>query len=319
MAHFAPCRKDIGAKDFAGLYDQYVIKHHGFQRDIIGDRDSRWNNEFWAQLLRLCGSRLAMSTAFHPQTDGQTERMNRTLEEMLRHYVSPNHSDWDSHLNTLEFAYNNSVQTSTKETPFFLNQGYHPLTPLSDVATSSITNPAAEVWVKDWHTRYNRVVDLLKSAQNRQKQLADVRRRDVVHKAGDQVLLSTRHIKIKHPGSKKLLPRFIGPFTIVEKIGEVAYRLELPRNMRCHDVFHVSLLHPFVQGARYQPPPPPVEVEGELEYEVEKILDHSGTQPRKRWFLIKWKGYKEEHNTWEPEKNLTHCDRVLREYWDARR
>jgi hypothetical protein len=313
MTHFAPCKKTIGAAAFAQLYAQQVVRLHGFQKEIVADRDSRWNNAFWKEVCRLFGTKLCLTTAFHPQSDGQTERMNRTLEEMLRHYVSPIHTDWDTHLSQLEFAFNNSLQASSKHTPFFLNTGQHPLTPLGDIAQTN--NPAARTLVEDWSTRVSRAIQYLNTARNRMKQLADASRREVQFKVGDRVLLNSKHIKLKHPGSRKLLPRYIGPFKVTEKVGNVAYRLDLPKNMKCHDVFHVSLLHAFIKGKHYQPPPPPLEVDGELEYEVEKILSHTGNKPGKKWFLIKWAGYPEEHNTWEPEKNLTHCKQILQDYW----
>ncbi len=262
----------------------------------------------------MFGTKLCLTTAFHPQSDGQTERMNRTLEEMLRHYVSPNHTDWDSHLPQLEFAFNNSLHAASKHTPFFLNTGQHPLTPLGDIAET--TNPAARKLVEDWSTRVSRAIEYLHAARNRLKQNADASRRDVQFKVGDNVLLNSKHITLKHPGATKLLPKYIGPFKVIAKIGEVAYRLELPKNMKCHNVFHVSLLHKFVKGRRYQPPPPPLEVDGELEYEVEKILMSREGPHGKRWFLLKWKGYPEEHNTWEPEKNLTHCKQILKNWWN---
>jgi hypothetical protein len=316
MTHFVPSTKDIGAEKFAQLYMQNIIRYHGFQRNIICDRDRRWNNSFWAEFCRLVGTKVKMSTAFHPETDGQTERMNRTLEEMLRHYVAPDQKDWDSHLPQLEFAYNNSVHSSTKQTPFFLNTGQHPLTPLGDIAESN--NPAAHNFVVDWSTRISRAWEHLAVARNRQKQLADANRKDVEFKVDDMVLLNSKNIKLKHEGSRKLLPKFIGPFKVLARVGQVAYRLQLPDNMQCHNVFHVSLLHKYVRSGRYQPPPPPIETEdGDMEYEVEKILAHSGRNPGKRRFLVKWRGYAVEHNTWEPEKNLTNCQEALQEYWDA--
>jgi hypothetical protein len=148
MTHFAPCTKTIGAAAFAQLYAQHVVRLHGFQKDIVADRDPRWNNGFWREVCKLFGTKLCLTTAFHPVSDGQTERMNRTLEEMLRHYVSPDHADWDSHLPQLEFAFNKSLHASSKHTPFFLNTGQHPLTPLGDIAET--TNPAARKLVEDW-------------------------------------------------------------------------------------------------------------------------------------------------------------------------
>jgi hypothetical protein len=132
-----------------------------------------------------------------------------------------------------------------------------------------------------------------------------------------QVLVSTANIKLKVPGARKLLPRWIGPFRVVQKIGVVAYRVQLPDTFKIHDVFHVSLLRPYVADGRVQPPPPPV-FEEDASYEVERVLSHEnrGSRSRpKKFYLIKWLGYALEHNSWEPECNLS--VEILKEYWDA--
>jgi hypothetical protein len=314
MTHIAPCKKTISAEQFADLYLQNVVRLHGFQESIVSDRDPRWTGDFWRQVCKQFQTKLHFSTAFHPETDGQTERMNRTVEETLRHYVSPNHTDWDNHLPMIEFAINNALQLATSQTPFYMHTGFHPLTPLSHTQQAA-SNPQAAVVRVAWQTRVQLATEKLKNAQNRQKQLLDNKRRDVTYKVHDMVLLNSKNINIKHIGSRKLLPRFIGPFAITKCIGPVAYQLELPRNMKCHNVFHVSLLKPFVPSTRHQPLPPALVIDDEYEFEVEQVLTHKGTRPGKRKFLVAWKGYPAEHNTWEPESNLTHCPEVLQQYW----
>jgi len=116
----------ISAEGVAEIFMNTVFKHHGMPRVIVSDRDSKFTGDFWRALFRSQGTRLTMSTAYHPQTDGQTERANRTIEDMLRAHVSPHHDDWDKHLTTIEFAYNSSVQASTGYTAFYLNYGRHP-------------------------------------------------------------------------------------------------------------------------------------------------------------------------------------------------
>jgi Chromo (CHRromatin Organisation MOdifier) domain len=120
------------------------------------------------------------------------------------------------------------------------------------------------------------------------------------------------------PGASKLLPKFVGPFAIVKKVNEVAFKLELPGNMKCHDVFHVSLLKPYRADANTQPPPPPDVVEGELEYTVERVLDHRDKRVGRktvREFLVRWQGYGPEHNTWEPQSNMNNATVAISEYW----
>ena len=121
-------------------------------------------------------------------------------------------------------------------------------------------------------------------------------------------------------GSKKLLPRWIGPFPIVKRIGNVAYKLELPPSLKWHPVFHVSLLRSYEDNGRSVPPPVPEVIQGELEYSVESILGHRdvGAGKRaKRQYLVKWQGYGPEHNSWEPVANLTNCDDALKAYWEC--
>ena len=196
-----------------------------------------------------------MSTAFHPQTDGQTERSNRILEDMLRHFVGPYHDDWDKHLPLAEFAVNNAWQESVRATPFMLNSGQDPLTPLNFGTTDS-NSPAATTIVQRMDRLIRQARDALRVAQQRHKKYADRKRRDVNFSVGTQVLLSTRNLHLKHPGSAKLLPKYIGPFPVIEKIGKVAYRLKLtPELQRLHDVFHVSVLRLYHSDGRVQPPP----------------------------------------------------------------
>ena len=252
-------------------------------------------------------TKLRFSTAFHPETDGQTERMNRTIEETLRHYVAPNHTDWDKHLPMIEFAINNAMQMSTNQTPFLMNTGYHPLTPLSQLAETS--NSEAKAVRVAWQTRVKSATDKLKTAQNRQKQLVDSKRRDVTFKVGDNVLLNSKNINIKHAGSRKLLPRYIGPFKVTNWcIGEVrclsittAAQHEMSQRVPC-----LSLLKAYVHGGRQQPLPPPLIIDEEYEYEAEQIITHKGSQPGKRKFLVAWKDYPAEHNTWEQFEKLPH-------------
>ena len=117
MAHFIPMRETCTAEQVAELFVDHVVRHHGLPKTLVSDRDTRFTGKFWQALFGMCGTRLNLSTAFHPQTDGQTERMNRTLEESLRSYVLPHHRDWDQHLIPIEMAYNDSVHSSTRETP----------------------------------------------------------------------------------------------------------------------------------------------------------------------------------------------------------
>ena len=147
-AHFAATVTTIDAPGLAKLMYNNVVRHHGIPNQIVSDRDPRFTANFWKCLWKLTGTTLAMSTAYHPQTDGQTERMNRTLEDMLRANTNYEQDNWDEYLITLEIAYNNSVQASTGFTPFFLDSGQHPnLSPILSTQ-SETSNPTANVFYK---------------------------------------------------------------------------------------------------------------------------------------------------------------------------
>ena len=320
MVRFAACKTTDGAKELADLFVQNVFASHGLPRTLITDRDSRFTSTFWKELCKLLDMKQGLSTAYHPETDGQTERANRVLEEVLRHYVSPHQDNWDKLLPLAEFAVNNAWQESVHSTPFYLNYGQHPLTPTS--ITTDTRVPGALEYSMGIQAHVSKARELLLAAQQRQKQYADQRRsQEEVFTIGQKVLLSTKHLPLKGPAErKKLKPRWVGPFEIKQRINEVAYKLSLPRNMRIHDVFHVSLLKRYrSDGTRQPPPPAPYEVDGDLYYTVEAILDFRerkrGNRAHKE-YLIKWQGYGHEHNTWEPERNLN-CLELINEYWAA--
>jgi hypothetical protein len=318
MARFVPTTTDVGAKGTATLFLKEVFRLFGMPVEIISDRDPRFTGKFFTELCRLLDVKQCLSTAYHPQSDGQTERMNRILEDVLRHYVNPRGTDWEEFLPAVEFAVNNAWQESVRNTPFFLNYGRHPRGPDGQRIVSGVPH-ARDMRVRLQDALKDAKTCLL-AAQSRQKAYANKRRRDLEFQEGDRVLLSTRHAKLATAGCKKLLPKWIGPFKVLARIGEVAYRLELPTHLKWHNVFHVSLLRSYVDGGSVEPPPLPELIEGEVEYVVEKILKHRvvGTGKReKKQYLVKWEGYGPEHNSWEPESHLGRSAEVVQEYWQG--
>jgi hypothetical protein len=310
MVHLAPCTDTITAEGAAQLFMDNVWKHHGVAREFISDRDSRFTGHFWKALTELIGTKTSMSTAFHPQSDGQTERVNRVLEDMLRHYVSPRQDNWDLMLSAVEFAMNNSYHEATQTTPFRLVMGRDPLTPVTlNRPTRNVLH--AQEWADRMVQGLKDAKTCLEAARQRYIAYADPKRRHVEYKVGDSVLLSTKHIKLKSPGgSSKLLPRWIGPFPVVDVINPVAYRLQLPPTMaRVHNVFHVSLLRSYAQGSRQQKPPAPIlcEDDGEEYYIIDRILDHRQVKRNRTTryeFRVRWAGYGIEDDSWEPEESL---------------
>lgn len=320
MVHLIATKDSSGAEDAARLFFDNVVRLHGVPKTVISDRDARFTSHFWGALCDHLGVGRSMSTAFHPETDGQTERCNRILQDMLRHYINPMHNDWDEHLTAVEFAINNSFQESIKMSPFMLIYGQNPLTP-STLRVSKVDNPKALQVSTTLLERVAAAKLALAAAQQRQKAYADQKRGDVEFQVHQEVLLSTRNIHLKGPGSPKFMPKWIGPFTVVKRIGKTAYELELPANMKVHDVFHASLLKPYHKDGRVQPPPPELMVDGQEEFEVELILDRrlqKSGKKTKKYYCVKWRGYGHEHNTWEPEDNLSHCQEKIQVYEQQR-
>jgi len=331
MVHLAPCKKTDTAKDIAQLFLREVFRLHGVPSHMVTDRDPKFTSIFWKEFFTLLGDvNRSLTSAYHPQTDGNTERVNRVMEDMLRHFVTADQTNWDTLLPMVEFAINNSHHESIKTTPFLLNYGRTPKTPLFQAVHRAGHKgrrdaPGVKQFIQELQDAQNKAKQCLYAAQQRQKAYADNRRRPAHFAIGQQVLLSTKNILLRMVGSAKLLPKFIGPFKITDKINETAYRLELPPCLKIHNVFHVSLIKEYHDNGRYQPPPPPELIDQELEYEVEAILYHRNRKVGKRGkrtrviteYLVKWKGYDVEHNTWEPETNCQNCHEMVQQYWDS--
>ncbi len=292
MVHLIPTTVHVTGEETARLFMDHVWKYHGIPESIVSDRDPRFTGKFMTEFWRILGTSQRKSTAFHPQTDGQTERTNRTLEDMVRHYVGPSHKDWDNHLAAAEFAINNSYQESIKTTPFRLNIAEDPTTPMNVCKESKV--PAAWKLANQIRDDLVKAREALQNAQNRQKLCADKKRHPTHFKVGDKVMLNAKNIQLRHPGSPKFLPKWLGPFKIIdtcdrhrtrefesvhpENPGPTAVKLHLPEHMRIHNVFHVSLLKLYVSDGKYQPPPPPIELEGGEWFTVERILNHRDIQ-----------------------------------------
>jgi hypothetical protein len=305
MVHLAPTTKKVNAPGYAQLFFDYVIKLHGLPEVIISDRDPRFTSKFYTTLFYICGTKLKFSTAYHPQTDGQSERTNRTLEEVLRAYTDPKQNDWDKYLSTAEFAINNSVSPSTGTSPFYANYGQHPKTPL-DAALHSTSVPAAA----DLKAHIDEVSSTIKAklseAQDRQQRAANSRRRDISFNTGDQVLLSTVNLKLPSTLSAKFKQRFIGPFKITDKVGQVSYKLELPKTLRIHPVFHVSLLKPYNVPAAQQDSNDkrgPI-FEDDKYWEVETLVGKRVIRGVTE-YLVRWEGYGPEDDTWLRPADIT--------------
>jgi hypothetical protein len=324
---------EVIAPRLADIFLSHVVRHHGLPRAIVSDRDPRFTSIFWQSLWSQLGTTLLMSTAFHPQTDGQTERQNRTLEENLRAYVNYQQDDWDTKLVAAELAYNTSEHASTGYSPFYLNYGHHPHLPLdAAVSPSNVSNnQTAADRISQLHQSLTDAKSCLLRAQQRQTHYANLKRRELLLVLGQSVLLSTEHLQLKDKDrTKKLMGKFIGPFKVKRIVSPVAYELDLPLNMHIHPVFHVSKLKPLKSSSESdypgrasaelsRPPPELVNEDGDEVWEVERIVKERSTRRGRNGvmrteYLVKWVGYPEWEMTWEPASNLSQAQDAIRAF-----
>jgi hypothetical protein len=303
MLHCFPVHTTITGAGVAKLYLDNVFRHHGMPESIISDRDPRFTGVFWRELWRLLGTRLAMSSAAHAESDGQTERANRTIQEILRSMVNANQSDWDEHLTKAEFAYNNSVQASTGHTPFYLNYGQHPRMPMTAVAEGGSRVPAVLDMLRELHTGLEQTKLNIGKAQVGQSRVANNRRRPHDFNVGDLAWLSADNLNRPDVRCDKFASRFEGPFAIIEMIGDAAVRLKLPTSWTINNSFHVSRLKKYVGGSAsaftgrgIPPAPPALDAAADL-WEVEHCLQKRRVGQHVQ-VLIKWLGHPRSENTW---------------------
>ncbi|KAJ9512261.1 hypothetical protein QJQ45_012828 [Haematococcus lacustris] len=303
MVHLVKTWESMTATQYAKLFLE-----HGMPRSVVSDRGPQFHNKFWAEVTKLLQVQVNLSSAYHPETDGQTERVNRVIEEMLRHFIRPDQRDWAEYLPLVEFAINNAWQESVRSTPFYLNYGYHPR--LAELLDLPQKVPQAHEFVEGMKKAVEQARQCLVRAQKRMKSYQDNKRREALYLPGDMVLLSTQNMrgKANQPGVRKLKPRYVGPFSVQYMVGKAAVKLWLPDEWsRLHNVFHVSLW-----------------LDGEPQYTVEKVVGHrlepnkgkrKGKCTKRRLeFLVKWQGHGDEHNTWELSTQLVGCQELLARY-----
>ena len=326
MVHYVATTTTVTAPQLATLFMREVVRLHGVPESILSDRDPRFTAHFWRAFWAQLGTTLTMSTAYHPQTDGQTERANRTLEEMLRSRINFKQTDWDDHLAAAELAINNAQQASTGFSPFRLNYGQEVQLPL-DQAIAGLrpsNNPEAAERISRLKADLALAQANIGRAQQRQSRYADQHRRAVTFKVGDSVLLSTAHLKMI--GDDKRTPKFackyFGPFTVKRVVNANAYELDLPATLRIHPVLNIDRLKAYRDGAALfpsrppphsRPPPESVLESGAEQYEVESILASRGSGARAQ-YLVQWRGYPLWEATWEKAANLKGAQSLVADY-----
>jgi transposase InsO family protein len=318
MVHFAPTTKTAGAEAIANVFLSTWYKYHGLPRVIVSDRDRRFLSHFWQALFKALGTELRFSTAFHPQTDGQSERANRTLEEVLRHFVSPRQDDWDDYLDLAEFAINDSVSPSTGYAPFYLAYGQNVSSPI-DLA--DVIVPAAQARAQEMTDAIEHAKAKLRESHERQARAANKERQHHLFQVGDKVKLSTVNLNLPSTMSKKLAARFIGPFSVEKVINPVAYKLKLPATLKVHPVFHISLLRPWKEDDEFPDhkgdAAPVLVYPDDNQWLVDKLLDKRRERVGRRWvttYLVRWLNCGPEDDSWEPAENI---ERSLREEYEA--
>lgn len=314
MAHFIPCTSSISAPETANLFLSNVFRLHGMPKDIVSDRGPQFVSQFWKHFFKLMQVNINLSSAYHPQSDGQTERVNQVLEQYLRCFINYQQDNWVDLLPLAEFSYNNSVHSSTGQTPFFANYGFHPEfepTPIMDSQVPAAQNRGALLL-----QARNQLIQHLAEAQQSYKEYADRHRKTHPDlQPGDKVWILKHNIKTKRP-SNKLDHRRLGPFKVIKQVNPVAYELDLPETLKIHPVFHVSLLEPSKPQSipgRVLPPPPQIELEGQEEYEVTQILDsrfHHGQLQ----YLVDWKGYGPSDQTWQTKDQVKNCADLVKAF-----
>lgn len=323
MTRLIPAHSTLDGPGFAKLFFQHIYPHYGLPLGICSDRGVQWNNKFFRSICEHMGIDLRLTFSYHPRANGQVERLNRVIEEALRHFVSPAHDDWDTFLPHVEFSINNSKSQSTGCTPFQLNRLTPPLSPTA--LAMKLPQPR-HLHASVLHRMYYHLAkQSLAEAKQSMWSVSKMPEQSQHFQVGKNVLLSLAKLASHHPSlRRKFTARWIGPCRVLELIGSRAARLQLPTTLKAlnvHDVFHFSMLKPFVD-ARFNEYtaelPTQHSTDAQKVFEVEAVIDYkrshrSASQSAESGpmsgphYLIRWKGYSAEHDLWLPVCELSNC------------
>ncbi|KAJ1597946.1 hypothetical protein NDA14_000045 [Ustilago hordei] len=314
FAILAPTHKTVTAKQTAVLLYGHMVRLFGYPDHMVSDRGRQFISGAWKAFAEQMGVKHSLSTAYHPQTDGQTERVNQVIEQYLRMYCNYEQNDWANLLDTAAFVYNNTVHNSIGVSPFFACYGWNPKAHPDTPQRLGVNDPGRFEYLMDGKERCKYLQEQIREAQCRSVNQYNRKHKDIEFKVGDMVYINRRNWKTRRP-TPKLDTRFAGPYPVQERVGRRAYQITLPVNLRVHDVFHVSMLEPARTSSlpqRAEQPTIPSLPDEDLDFEVEALIDrrsHNGTTEYK----VLWRGYSEEAASWEPVENLN-CPDLIQEY-----
>jgi hypothetical protein len=326
FVYIYPCSERTGSEGYAFAFLNTVFKNHGVPEEIVSDRDGRFIAHWWTSFTQLLGIDLKMTSGHRPQADGLSERYNRSIQQVLRCFCSRRQSTWHKYIPLVQFALNNSIAASTGKTPFFVNYGEHPSHPvglLTGTIKHRVRNACANEFVEAMQRTLRETREQLARSRQIMKAQADKNRKPRTLDKGDLVLLSTQDLAYAFLGpSKKLKPRWTGPFKILEKLSELVFRVDLPEGWRIHPVFNIDRLKLFRTSSgefadRSLVPLLPHEIDSEFEYEVEDIIGHQwvGREPNRRIeYLVLWAGYPLSDASYQTEGDLKNATEIVREY-----
>ena len=311
VAHFLPVKETITASKLAELYMSRIVPLHGIPLEISSDRGSLFTSKFWGSFQKAMGTKLLFSTAYHPQTSGQVERVNQILEDMLRACVISFGMKWEDCLPWAEFSYNNSFQASLGMAPFQFLYGRPCRTPLNWSGAGERNHFRPDV-VKEAEEQVHIIRENLKIAQDRQKKYYNAKHRDMTYQPGDLAYLRVTPLRgTQRFGIKgKLAPRYVGPFKVLARRGEVAYLLELPEKLsKVHAVFHVSQLKMCFKDPGRAVDHELIDLQEDLTYREHpvRILDEADRRTRNKsikFLKVQWSHHSDKEATWEREDLL---------------
>src|SRR5487761_1339764 len=285
-----------------------IFPHYVIPKKVITDRDTCFTSNFFRELCCILGVKQNISTAYHPQTDGQSERTNQSLEQYLRLFCAQDQTQWSQWLPLAQYTRNSWPSSTTKKSPYELLIGY---VPQAHQPSRIPSLPSIQERLKEIQKARSAAQEAMHKEQDRLTKP----KRHHQYQEGQKVWLEGTNLKLPYE-TAKLAPRRYGPFKVVAKIAETSYQLELPTGWKIHPVFHASLLTPYnetdTHGLNFLEPPPDI-IEGEPEWEVEKILSER-TYRNKQQYLVRWKDYSPAHDSWVDEADI-HAAELIKQYY----